>query len=221
MIIGQSLYKDFEGFTTSKSWFSLFFKNEMLILILRSLDDQSPGAKSNLFLPSIIQGHSDQTVLIKADNTTCVAYINHPRSNNLSRSAELLWKLCLERKTALRVEHIPGLQNVIADQASWLKADRNDWQINPAIFKIINNLWGPFKIDLFANQMNALIPIYYSWSLSESDRCICQSWNKEKFVGEPSLGLIPRTPAKVIRYKATMTIITPYWGSAPSWWTFW
>ncbi|CAB4413358.1 unnamed protein product [Rhizophagus irregularis] len=81
-------------------------------------DDQSPGAKSNLFLPSIIQGHSDQTVLIKTDNTKYVAYINHPRSNNLSRSAELLWKLCLERKTALRVEHIPGLQNVIADQAS-------------------------------------------------------------------------------------------------------
>jgi hypothetical protein len=29
----------------------IFFilKNEMLILILRSLDDQSPGAKSNLF----------------------------------------------------------------------------------------------------------------------------------------------------------------------------
>ncbi|CAB5309055.1 unnamed protein product [Rhizophagus irregularis] len=63
----------------------------------------------------------NQTVLIRTDNTTCVAYINHQggtMSADLSKSTEELWNLCLAQNINLRAEHIPGIQNVEADQAS-------------------------------------------------------------------------------------------------------
>ena len=61
---------------------------------------------------------SNQSILIKMDNTTCVAYINHQggtTSPTLSKIAEQLWRLCLDRKIVLRAEHVPGINNVLAD----------------------------------------------------------------------------------------------------------
>ena len=100
---------------------------------------------------------SNQTILVKTDNTTCVAYINHQggtTSVSLSRNAEKLWNLCLKRKIILQAKHILGIQNTLADQASRLKHDRADWKLDPNIFQQLNKLWGPFQIDLFANRTN-------------------------------------------------------------------
>src|SRR6185295_13818242 len=99
----------------------------------------------------------DQTVLIKTDNTTCVAYINHQGgtvSPELSKIAEDLWELCLRRKLHLKAEHIPGIQNEMADKASRVLLDRHDWMLNRDIFKILDRIWDPHHIDLFANWTN-------------------------------------------------------------------
>src|SRR5581483_3898978 len=50
----------------------------------------------------------NQTVMIRTDNTTSVAYINHQggtTSKDLSIIAEKLWNLCLDRNVRLRAEH--------------------------------------------------------------------------------------------------------------------
>src|SRR6185295_8590832 len=86
----------------------------------------------------------DQTVLIKTDNTTCVAYINHQGgtvSPELSKIAEDLWELCLRRKLHLKAEHIPKIQNEMADKASRVLLDRHDWMLNRDIFKILDRIW--------------------------------------------------------------------------------
>ena len=85
----------------------------------------------------------NQTVLIKTDNTTCIAYINHQGgtiSTALSTIAEKLWKLCLKRKINLRAEHIPGILNTSADRASRLKADHHNWMLKPEIFQHFNRI---------------------------------------------------------------------------------
>src|SRR2546421_3363590 len=65
-------------------------------------------------------------------------------STKLSKIAENLWKLCLQRKIHLSAKHIPGILNGMADQASRMKTDRSNWMINPKIFQLINKIWGPF-----------------------------------------------------------------------------
>jgi hypothetical protein len=85
----------------------------------------------------------DQLVLIRTDNMTSVAYINHQggtTSDMLSKIAEEMWSLCLKRNIHLRAQHIPGFQNVIADQASRMKLDRHDWKLHPDIFRILDQI---------------------------------------------------------------------------------
>ncbi|RIB30247.1 hypothetical protein C2G38_1935971, partial [Gigaspora rosea] len=59
--------------------------------------------------------------------------------------------------------HLPGMDNVIADYVSRLKFNKHDWMMNPRTFNMIHKLWGPLKVDLFANRLNAQLLIYYSW----------------------------------------------------------
>ena len=163
----------------------------------------------------------NQTVLIKIDNTTCIAYINHQGgtiSTALSTIAEKLWKLCLKRKTNLRAEHIPGILNTLADRASRLKADHHNWMLKPEIFQHFNRIWGPYQIDLFANRTNTQLPTYFSWMpdpFATAIDALIQPWHKRSLWANPSWFLIPRILAKAIREKATMTILVPFWESAP------
>ena len=88
---------------------------------------------------------------------TLVAYINHQRgttSDMLSKIAEKMWSLCLKRNIHLRDQHIPGFQNVIADQASQMKLDRHDWKLHLDIFRIFDQIWESHLLDLFANHHN-------------------------------------------------------------------
>lgn len=51
-------------------------------------------------------------------------------------------------------EHLPGIQNVQAVLGSLQMRDTSNWMLNKGIFKQINQMLSPFKIDLFANRMN-------------------------------------------------------------------
>jgi hypothetical protein len=164
---------------------------------------------------------TNQMILVKTDNTTCVAYINHQggtASTGLSRSAEALWELCLRRNVTLHAEHVPGMNNILADRASRLLLDRHDWMLNPRIFHLINQLWGPFHIDLFADRTNTQLPRFYSWApdpFAEATDAFLQSWKRMNLWANPPWILVPRILSKLIRDQATMTILVPLWESAP------
>jgi hypothetical protein len=127
---------------------------------------------------------SNQSILIKTDNTTCVAYINHQggiTSPTLSRIAKQLWRLCLNRKIVLKAEHVLGINNVLADRASWLQHDRSDWKLDLAIFRLINQIWEPFQVDLFASRMNNQLTTFYSWlpdPFAAATDALRQNWSK-------------------------------------------
>ena len=42
-----------------------------------------------------------------------------------------IWEWCLQRNIFLIAEHLPGKENVVADQESRLMNDRCDWMLNP------------------------------------------------------------------------------------------
>jgi hypothetical protein len=132
--------------------------------------------------------------------------------------AEDLWKLCLDRQIVLKAEHIAGMLNITADQASRMSLDRHEWKVHPKIFNFLNRIWGPFQLDLFASRTNSQLPRYYAWKpdpFSEGTDAFLQKWSKMKLWANPPWVLIPQILAKLIRDKASMTILVPMWPSAP------
>src|SRR6185437_1507336 len=120
-----------------------------------------------LFAIKTFKDIRDQMVMIRTDNTTCVAYINHQGgtvSQMLSTTAEEIWNLCLERNIHIKAEHVPGVMNTIADQASRIKKDRHDWKLCTKTFQIIDKIWGPHHLDLFASHHNSQLHRYFSWT---------------------------------------------------------
>ena len=77
-------------------------------------------------------------VRLKIDTTPAQAYINHhggTKSVSLCKQAQELWKWCLLHQTMVSAEHLPGIHNQDADQASRIFNDRTEWMISPHLLR--------------------------------------------------------------------------------------
>ena len=63
----------------------------------------------------------------------------------------------------IHAEHFLRKVNVRMDWGSQHGGDSSNWTIGRAIFQQLEEELGPFTIDLFASQTNALLPTYCSW----------------------------------------------------------
>ena len=106
------------------------------------------------------------SILLRIDNTTAVTYINHlggTASRELVTLTRDLWMWYLEWNIHITAQHLPGVQNTIADAESQSCKDRTDWKLNPVIFQKINQTFGPLETDLFASRLTTQCPHYFSW----------------------------------------------------------
>ncbi|XP_070570048.1 uncharacterized protein [Ptychodera flava] len=71
-----------------------------------------------------------------------------------------MWNYCLTNTITIIAEHIPGVQNVLADWESRNVEDSSSWRLDPMIFKQIQKMWGPLNVDLFASRLNYQIDRY-------------------------------------------------------------
>lgn len=60
-------------------------------------------------------------------------------------------------------EHLPGIQNVQAVLGSLQVRDTSYWMLNKGIFKQVNQMLSPFKIDLFADKLYTQLENHMSW----------------------------------------------------------
>ena len=77
---------------------------------------------------------------LKMDNSTAVFYVNRmggTRSPVLSNLAIQLWQWCLERNLSITAEHLPGVDNVVADEESRVIQSTAEWQLHCPIFQQI------------------------------------------------------------------------------------
>ena len=83
----------------------------------------------------------NQTVLVAADNSTVVAYINKQGGTHSAEMCALLWKImtwCHHYQITLKARHIPGCLNVMADLLSRLnQVQSTEWSLHPQVFKQI------------------------------------------------------------------------------------
>ena len=111
-------------------------------------------------------------------------------------------------------QHLPGVQNVVADAESRTMTDRSDWQLNPAIFNRITYLFGPIEMDLFSSRLTAQCP-EFSAGGQIPNKCCCRTGHKSVGYANPPWNLIGRVLPKVQMDKARIALVVPVWKTQP------
>ena len=71
-----------------------------------------------------------------------------------------IFSVCLTNNFSLETEWIPRESNKQADMLSRF-IDKDDWSINPSVFRTIDITWGPHTCDRFASYYNGQIPVFH------------------------------------------------------------
>ena len=140
--------------TTKGSWSSQERSFHINILELKA---------AFLAIQSFLKHNTNMSIKLRLDNTTAVYYINNKggtRSPELMALTMELWTWCLSRNIYIQAEHLPGLQNCLADKASRTCIDSTDWKIQP---KLIKQFLVDRDTDLFATRLTHQLPRYVSW----------------------------------------------------------
>ncbi len=119
----------------------------------------------SLALANLLPLIRGKCVLLATDNSTVVSYIRKQggtHSLSLFRETWDLLTFCQENGISLRVRHIPGRLNVIADRLSRGTAIPTEWEINPRITQSLFDLWGTPYLDLFSTRFNNKLPRFVS-----------------------------------------------------------
>ena len=159
-------------------------------------------------------------VALQMDNTTAITYINKmggTKSEEMTNLATELWDWCNHNQITLMLSHIPGLENVSADRESRVMKDFSDFQLHPQVFKLIYQLRGPLKLDLFSSRWNYQLPEYYTWGNQPGSLgrdALQQRWPKSQSYAFPPFCLINRVLAKVAALKVKIVLVTPVWPTA-------
>ena len=170
-----------------------------------------------LALQSFAKHSSSLTIQMKMDNVTVVTYINKlggTHSPILCQLALTIWEWSLQRNIFLVAEHLPGKENVAADQESRVMKDRCDWMLNPVVFNQIQQVMGAVQIDLFASRLTKQLPTFYSWRPDPEalgTDAFNQDWSQRRGFANPQWSLIARCLSQIKNQVARVVMVTPLW----------
>ena len=161
---------------------------------------------------------SGEIAALGMDNTTAVSYINKQGGGvqHLNTITQRIWNWCLQRDIYVRAYYLPGTENTTADTLSRKHRDRNDWKLKPEFFSILDQLWGPHTIDLFATHLNKQTERFFSWRHQPGSSGIDafnQPWADENGWANPPFGLVLQVLHKVRIEKCQLTLVAPLWPS--------
>ena len=170
-----------------------------------------------LALKSFCKNAYGTHVRLKIDNTTAVAYVRHMggvKSLACNELAKEIWEWCFAKNIWLSAEHLPGVQNVIADEKSRKFSDQTEWMLHPTIFSKICQELGKPDIDMFASRLNKQISRYISWKpdpgAEKIDALMCD-WSNWYGYAFPPFCLIGKCLQKIENEKAEVLMIIPKW----------
>ena len=109
----------------------------------------------------LVRQASNTTWFHKSDNTTVVSVHKQARGQEVSleRPCRGIFGSCVWSGTyELSSIHIPGKENNECDRLSRLASHKTEWRLNPEVFQLIDQQWGPHLVDLFAARENSQLP---------------------------------------------------------------
>lgn len=171
------------------------------------------------FVPQLLTGG---TVLrLMMDSLASVHVINNGTSKSDAMMVDLrrLQAVCDAHGVHLRASHLPSAANHVADKLyrTW---DSTDWSLSDAAFQRFGTVYRPHTLDLFATSENRKCGRFYSATANSGTagvNAFSQSWRDENCWCIPRFQMLGLVVAKVIRRRATATLIAPVW-RARRWW---
>ena len=109
----------------------------------------------------------------------------------------------------------------MADEGSKVP-DSDDWSIDEASYDMLNKQFGPFSVDLFAEENNYKVKKFYSNYRCPSTsgvNAFCHSWDGEKAWVCPPIKKIIQVIRKIKVSRGSGLLVVPEWPTA-SFWTF-
>lgn len=158
------------------------------------------------------------SIRLLLDNKSAVAYINKlggTKSIQLNKLALQMWEWCVERNVWVTAEHIPGVDNCLADWESRFHTDYSSWKLNKKVFHLIAERFRP-KVDLFADRNTFQLPTYWSWKPdpdAEGVDAFTVKWKNLAAYAFPPFCLIARCVQKVLQEEADLLLVAPVWTS--------
>ena len=114
-------------------------------------------------LKSFAKDQINKVICLKIDNSTAVAYLNNKGGTHSHQLLQLtleIWHWCETKRLYLLAQHVPGKNNVVADEESRKMRDHNDWKIDSTV---IRQFIKKCQIDLFASRLTRQLNRYVSW----------------------------------------------------------
>lgn len=161
------------------------------------------------FLPHL----SNQSVLIRCDNTTVVQYLNIQRgtkSVNLCYKVWELWQMALKHKFQLRAADLAVVQNVLADHLRKNKVFRLDPERSCIVQNTCSSGNTNDKSVCFGG--NHKLPIFCSWHQHPNAYAIdalSVTWNRMIAYAYPLICLIVKVFEHVKQYRCQILLIAP------------
>ena len=106
-------------------------------------------------LLSFLEHLKHKRVKIFTDNQSAARIVSVGSSKvHLQSVALSIFRFCFSHGIALEAQWIPRSLNERADLLSRF-VDKDDWRLNPSVFRLVDAKWGPHTIDRFASYYNA------------------------------------------------------------------
>ena len=83
-----------------------------------------------------------------------------------------IWEICIGLGVHISAAHIPGIHNVLADEASRCFADASEWMLSAFVFTFLTGVYDTPDIDLFASRLNKQLPVHHG-SQTRSQLTLC------------------------------------------------
>jgi hypothetical protein len=114
----------------------------------------------------------------------------------------------------LTAAHVPGKENIAAEEESWVFKEELEWALKDEIFQQICQRFGTPTVDLFASRLNKKVDRFYSWKSDPEAEVIDSftvSWEQEAIYAFPPFCLIGRTIQKIIAENVSGVLVVPKW----------
>ena len=156
----------------------------------------------------------------RSDNQAAVRIIEvGSRHAHLQEQAMAIHEVCTRHSIKIAAEWVPREKNQLADFYSKL-VDMDDWQVEPSIFQLLDEKWGPHTLDCFASARTRQLERFCSrwWNPGcVAINAFSVDWSKERVWLVPPLHLIADVIDMINASSCHGTLIVPGWCSA-AWW---
>jgi len=156
-------------------------------------------------------------ILLRLDNTTAIAYINHMRDSHckgLSFLAREIWQWCEQRDIWITASYIRSKENVEADNESRRLQLEIEVELDDSAFQKIIEVFGQPEIDLFSSRANAKCFRYVSWRKDPSSFAIdafTLEWKRFFFYAFLHFSVILKVLRKIEYEDSNGIVVMLYW----------